>query len=231
VDRGRGAESRVGGGASWSNRSQSTATPSDCPNMITHRWGRTSSPSCTHGRACILEDPQIRAIVNRVWRWTTKSSPENAGIDFVTMPNHVHGIVWIQESNAVGAQHPAYSLHSTWAPPSKPHVSASVNSGAAPLRSAAALRLAVPKGSLAAIVRTFKSVATQRINAVRGTLGAPVWQRNYYEHVTRSDAELGRIREYIANNPLKWQLDLENPDRVPDVAYEREWEWLEGASR
>ena len=186
---------------------------------------------CTHGRACILEDPQIRAIVNRVWCWTTKSSRENAGIDFVTMPNHVHGIVWIQESNAVGAQHPAYSLHSTWAPPSKPHVSASVNSGAAPLRSAAALRLAVPKGSLAAIVRTFKSVATQRINAVRGTLGAPVWQRNYYEHVIRSDAELGRIREYIANNPLKWQLDLENPDRVPDVAYEREWEWLEGASR
>ena len=58
-----------------------------------------------------------------------------------------------------------------------------------------------------------------------------MWQRNYYEHVIRSDAELGRIREYIANNPLKWQLDLENPDRVPDVAYEREWEWLEGASR
>jgi len=40
-----------------------------------------------------LEDPQIRAIVNRVWCWTKNSSHENARIEFVKMPNHVHGIV------------------------------------------------------------------------------------------------------------------------------------------
>jgi REP element-mobilizing transposase RayT len=36
------------------------------------------------------------------------------------------------------------------------------------------------------------------------------WQRNYYEHVVRSPRELNSIREYIINNPLKWALDREN---------------------
>lgn len=31
-----------------------------------------------------------------------------------------------------------------------------------------------------------------------------VWQRNYFEHVIRNDADLKRIRDYITNNPLKW---------------------------
>jgi len=36
------------------------------------------------------------------------------------------------------------------------------------------------------------------------------WQRNYYEHIIRSDKELNNIRNYIINNPLKWWLDEEN---------------------
>jgi hypothetical protein len=39
-------------------------------------------------------------------------------------------------------------------------------------------------------------------------------QRNYYEHIIRDDVELNRMREYIKNNPLKWELDRENPDVV-----------------
>jgi len=37
------------------------------------------------------------------------------------------------------------------------------------------------------------------------------WQRNYYEHIIRNEKELNKIREYIHNNPLKWELDRENP--------------------
>jgi len=185
---------------------------------------------CTYDKACMLADPNLVRIVERVWCWTTKATLEDVDVDYVVMPNHVHGIVWIQEANAVGAQHPAYLLPPTRTPLSKPHGSSSVNIGAAPLRPRGTPHLAVRKRSLAAIVRTFKSVATQRINAVRGTPGETVWQRNYYEHIVRSEAELQRIREYIASNPLKWQLDRENPDRLPNTAYEREWEWLEGAT-
>jgi len=62
----------------------------------------------------------------------------------------------------------------------------------------------------------FKTMTTNAY--IRGvkTSGWPpfdrrVWQRNYYEHIIRSEAELDRIRAYIANNPLKWALDMENP--------------------
>ncbi len=39
-----------------------------------------------------------------------------------------------------------------------------------------------------------------------------LWQRGYYEHVIRDDDELKEIRQYILTNPLKWALDLENPE-------------------
>ena len=66
-------------------------------------------------------------------------------------------------------------------------------------------------GSLGAIVGSFKSYAAYRINGLRGTLGAPVWQRNYYERVIRDDCELERAREYILDNPRKWAEDKHNP--------------------
>ena len=68
-----------------------------------------------------------------------------------------------------------------------------------------------PPRSLASFVAGFKSVSTKRINAIRGTPGVPVWQRNYYEHVIRDDDDLGRVRRYIAENPLRWDEDPENP--------------------
>jgi len=41
-----------------------------------------------------------------------------------------------------------------------------------------------------------------------------LWQRNYYEHIIRDDESLNSIREYIANNPLQWEMDRENPVRA-----------------
>jgi REP element-mobilizing transposase RayT len=66
-------------------------------------------------------------------------------------------------------------------------------------------------GSIGAIIGQFKSAATKRLNGMRSTPGATVWHRNYYEHIIRNDADLNRIRRYIADNPLRWALDAENP--------------------
>lgn len=50
------------------------------------------------------------------------------------------------------------------------------------------------------IVRGFKA-------AVSKYAGYTVWQRNYYEHVIRSDNELRFIAHYIEYNPLQWDKD------------------------
>jgi REP element-mobilizing transposase RayT len=68
----------------------------------------------------------------------------------------------------------------------------------------------VVPGSIGAIVRAYKSAVTTRINQLRGTPGAPVWQRNYWERIVRNGDELSRIRVYIRDNPMGWDTDDEN---------------------
>ena len=63
------------------------------------------------------------------------------------------------------------------------------------------------------VVRAFKSFASRRINEYRRTRNAGIWQRDYYEHVIRGEASLGRIRRYITENPARWAEGEENPNR------------------
>lgn len=107
--------------------------------------------------------------------------------EFVIMPNHVHGIIWLDDVGERRRRTPTIE------------------------------RFGKPvSGSIPTIVRAFKSAATKRINELRNTPGAPVWQRNYYEHIIRDDDSLRRIREYILYNPRRWQYDRDNPDAQID---------------
>jgi REP element-mobilizing transposase RayT len=106
---------------------------------------------------------------------------------FIVMPNHVHFLVIDHDDrdHDVGATH------------------------ASPLRT---MTVCGPRaGSLGAIVGSFKSAVTRRVNELRGSPGARLWQRNYYERIVRDEAELRRIRGYIASNPAKWDTDENNP--------------------
>ena len=44
---------------------------------------------------------------------------------------------------------------------------------------------------------------------MRKTPGTPVWQRNYYDHIIRSEREYEEVAAYIANNPANWLTDAE----------------------
>ena len=160
---------------------------------------------CTHGRACtlgaIIDDrivPSVLGgIVVGVWNALPSHFPGIALDAFVLMPNHLHGIVMIEEQppagggidprETVGAKH------------------------ASPLRAAAGKARGTTEGSLPAAVQAFKSSAAREINRVRGTPGAAVWQRGYFDHIIRTPDDLDRLRAYIESNPLRWALDQENP--------------------
>jgi len=72
-------------------------------------------------------------------------------------------------------------------------------------------------GSVPTIVRAFKSAVTKRINELRQSPGAKLWQRNYWEHIVRNEPELIRIREYIRNNPARWEWDQLCPARPDEI--------------
>jgi putative transposase len=69
---------------------------------------------------------------------------------------------------------------------------------------------------LGQIVAFFKYQTTKSINQMREMPGARFWQRNYWEHIVRNDADLTRIREYIESNPARWTEDQLHPDAPPN---------------
>lgn len=66
------------------------------------------------------------------------------------------------------------------------------------------------KKPLSRIIAGFKAASTSRARSL-GNSNIRIWQRNFYEHVIRSDKELLNVREYVANNPTNWANDPENP--------------------
>lgn len=76
-----------------------------------------------------------------------------------------------------------------------------------------------PRGTsktIGSIVRGFKIGVTKWMRQNEPVQN--VWQRNYYEHIIRSEEELNRIRQYIIHNPEQWETDRENPDAGHDAA-------------
>ena len=61
------------------------------------------------------------------------------------------------------------------------------------------------KSDLRTVVGLYKSGVTRQIHKIDSN--CTVWQRSFYDSVIRTDAMYQQISQYIANNPLKWQLD------------------------
>jgi len=155
---------------------------------------------CTQDRACLfgkVVNGEMRLnhagrMVLAEWNRLPERFPQVVLDAFVVMPNHVHGILVIAD--------PA------------PTVGATV--GATPTVGATT-RVAPTVGN---IIGAFKSRVT--VEYIRGvkTSGWPpfrgrLWQRNYYEHIIRNERALNAIRQYIMENPRRWQMDREKEAR------------------
>ncbi len=57
------------------------------------------------------------------------------------------------------------------------------------------------------IIRGFKTFSARQINKICDRKGIPLWQRNYYKRIIRTEYELTNVRNYIINNPTNWHTD------------------------
>ena len=102
---------------------------------------------------------------------------------FVVMPNHIHGIIVIEESPGRALVSATHRVAST----RHPRLNAI---------------------SLGSIIGQFRSIATKRIwEAGFRDFG---WQPRFYDHIIRREPSLDAIRTYISENPMKWTLDKDN---------------------
>lgn len=154
---------------------------------------------CTRNRVCwfggvkngkmVLSD--IGKIVHDEWAKTPKIRPNVKLDEFVVMPNHFHGILIIKNDdvrtirpNVVETTCRVVSTKTATEPERK---------------------TTLKSNSLGSIIGQFKSVCTKRIRAVNDPEFQ--WQSRFHDHIIRNEPELFRIRQYIRNNPAKWERD------------------------
>jgi len=146
---------------------------------------------CTRGKECVfggvvdgeMQLSEIGKVIEECWRAIPRHFPNVTSDVFVVMPNHVHGILMITGTGRGTA-----------------------------CRAPTTERFSHPvANSLPTVIRSFKSVVTRRVGKLHNALGISLWQRNYYEHIIRSEESLEEIRRYIAENPFRWANDRENP--------------------
>ncbi len=151
---------------------------------------------CVHERECLLGEiaaGEVRVsgaglIVAQTWDNLPTRFPHIELDAFVVMPNHVHAIIVITD------------------PPPSPVDP--VGAGLALSKNQGNPRVAPTLGD---IVGAFKSTSAIACNRLLDRSGLPFWQRNYWEHVIRNDADLERLRDYIEGNPGKWAEDQYHP--------------------
>jgi REP element-mobilizing transposase RayT len=70
-----------------------------------------------------------------------------------------------------------------------------------------------PEKSLSRLVGAVKTRSAARINRLRESPGAPLWQSGFHDRIIRSPEMLTAIREYIQNNPRRWlnAAGIDNP--------------------
>ena len=71
-----------------------------------------------------------------------------------------------------------------------------------------------PAPTVSDVVCSFKSrCAVEYLKYIRQNnldVSGAIWQRGFYDHVIRNEHSLNEIREYILNNPVKWDDDENN---------------------
>jgi len=144
----------------------------------------------------------------------------------VTMPNHIHAIIVIHEHGgrgAVAAPTPAprhVDDRSPGGASGRGQGGGRADLGRGDLGrgnpAPTGKRTTIARPTLGQIVGYYKYQTTKMINQMVGLPGLPFWQRNYWEHIIRSDRALRQIRAYVANNPARWEQDQLHPDAPPN---------------
>ncbi len=152
---------------------------------------------CTHHKGGVFGEVVngrvILSPVGKIAESCWREIPEHFGhveLDYwITMPDHLHGILTIDEPGSGTTDRRRRRGVQLNAP-----TSTNIYSQISP-----------KKRTLSVVIRTYKAAVTRHCRL--DDYGDFKWQRSFYDRVIRDEEELNRIREYIIYNPVKWQND------------------------
>ncbi len=158
---------------------------------------------CCYKNQCFFwEVKNWKMILNEYWKITENEILETEKIrneiiidKFIIMPNHIHLIIWIKNNtNKVGNA----GLHSLQNNQTLPDWQLKT------------------KNTLSNTIQLIKSSITRKIRTTYNDF-LFAWQKSFYDVIIKTDEQLLKSRQYILNNPKKWDLDMNNPDNEERV--------------
>lgn len=143
---------------------------------------------------------KIGEMAKKCWMNISDHFPGVEIMDFVIMPDHLHGILKIQksdENNVIGHDENRWDRYN--ADLRNSHGEDMRNRHACSLQ----LKMARNHQKLPVIIGSFKSSVTRMVRK-SGYDPYFAWQKSYYDRIIRNEKELNTIQEYIKTNPISW---------------------------
>ncbi len=166
---------------------------------------------CTKDRECFfgeinngkIELNNIGEMAQKIW----EKIPEYFNFvelnEFIIMPNHIHGIIFIQ-SDGVGAISNRPSMRPSNNSPKSEFSSQIINHHHMENNKRAINNR--PYGSISQIIKSYKQTVTKNIRNNSQFIDFS-WQKSFHDRIIRNEKEHQSISEYILYNPENWQED------------------------
>jgi putative transposase len=156
---------------------------------------------CTEQRECFFGDIRHRivglsdagCIIANEWQKTPNIRPYVTLDAWIIMPDHFHAIIQIGDDDNITNER---------TPGLNDERAICFDDERASYHDAPTRPRLLPD-SLGSIIGQFKIITTKHIRKINPLFA---WQRNYHEHIIRSEDERFRIRRYIMNNPTQWNI-------------------------
>lgn len=144
----------------------------------------------------IMHLSEIGKVVHKYWLEIPDHFLHVQLDEFVIMPNHLHGIIIIDNPVSADADfvRTGHALSLRHNKPRKPR--------------------SPGKNTISAMAGSFKSAVSKWCKENKHSFG---WQSRFHDHILRDINELQRIRDYIINNPANWDMDNKNKKDLWDI--------------
>ena len=127
--------------------------------------------------------------------------------EFIIMPNHIHGIIVIdnenQKNNICRNVDSSRFKNKSNIDNAKNAINRVSTGGVTKQYNPMLYE------NLATIIRWFKGRCSFEINKSQNQINFK-WQPRYYDHIIRNEESLNKIQQYIFDNPMNWDKDEEN---------------------
>ena len=144
---------------------------------------------------------QFGEIVNSCWHDLINHYKNIALDEYIIMPNHFHGIIWLVGNGLKPFQkttnQPVGNGLKPFRRTTDQNITSTERNGLKPFPT---------QHGLPEIIRGFKTFSSRRVNEIK-TNEPFRWQKSYFDRIIRNDKELNNIRNYIIQNPMNWEKD------------------------